>query len=362
MDELRSTLLSIVQSLGRDNFLRMTLSPVADDVWWLLRQEGLSKDAINRLLGDIVRQADDQQFQNLFTDHSLAPVLLERCAGVRDVLLRAVIDGQLPLAVRAQIVMQLLPKSSELERRELSSNLLDDCLQSDFGGDELATLSALLGMHGPSLDGARVVRMGLGRSVPESIINRNVVAFNNSPKEARKCILAAIEELAEGLTARLTLDLDESAATACAALMEDAQSVNLTGLLRGADKILPTLLRSGKAPVSAIVAIVFPLIYRELAKDDGTPTLYKFLPFMDWDRCKMARIHLVEAFLSSEIWRPVDLALTACRASDVDKILKRVAKAYHGEIYIARIAKDLKMLPSSCRKQIEQALKHIQSN
>lgn len=362
ISELRSALISITPSPGRDKFLRMTLSPVSDDVWWLLRQEGLSKKATNELLGDIVRQANAKQFQDLFTDQSLAPVLLERCSDVREVLLRAVIEGQLPITVRVKIILQLLPASLEVEKRELSTNLLDDCLRSHFGEDELATLSMLLGMQGSLLDGGRVVQMGLSRSLPESVINRNIVAFNNSPNEARRCILVAIEELADGLTARLTLDLDESAATACAALMEDAQSVNLTGLLRGADKVLPTLLRSGKAPVSAIVAIAFPLIYRELARDGDAPALYKFLPFMDWDRCKMARIHLVDAFLSSEIWRPSDLALTACRSSDVERILKRVAKAYRGEIYIARIAEDLKMLPGSCRDQIKQTIKRIQSD
>jgi len=362
IDELRSTLLSITPSPGRDNFLRMALSPAADDVWWLLRQEVLSKDATNGLLGDIVRQADDEQFEDLFANLSLAPVLLKRCAGVRDIMLRAVTEGQLPIAVRVPIVMQLLPKSSEPERRELSTNLLDDCLRSHFGGDELAALSALLGVHGKMLDGSRVVQMGLGRSVPESIINRNIVAFNNSPKEARRCILAAIEELAEGLTARLTLDLDESAASACAALMEDAQSVNLEGLLRGADKLMPTLLLSVKSPVSAIVATSFPLVYRELARGDDASILLKFLRFTGWDRCKIARMRLVDAFLSSEIWRPGHLALTACRSSDVERILKRVAKEYRGDIYISRITEDFGMLPNSCIKKIEQAIKKIQSD
>jgi hypothetical protein len=360
-NELRNVLLSITQSPGRDNFLRMTLSPAADDVWWLLRQEGLSKDATNGLLADIVRQADDKEFEDLFADFLLAPVLLKRCAGVRDILLRALKEGQLPIAVRAPIVMQLLPKSSELERLELSTNLLDDCLRSHFGGDELAILSALFGSLGNVLDGSRVVQIGLGRSVPESIINRNIVAFNNSPKEARISILAAIEELAEGLTARLTLDLDENAATACAALMEDAKSVNMAGLLRGADKLMPTLLLSVKSPVSALVATSFPLVYRELARGDDASILLKFVRFSGWDRCKIARMRLVEAFVSSEIWRPGHLALTACRASDVERILKRVSKEYRGDIYLARIADDLNMLPKSCIKDVEQSLKKLQS-
>ena len=73
----------------------------------------------------------------------------------------------------------------------------------------------------------------------------------------------------------------------------------------------------------------------------------------------MARIHLVDAFLSSEIWKPSDLALTACRSMDVDRILKRVAKTYRGKTYLESIASDLNLLPSRCRDQIKKAIKRI---
>lgn len=362
IERLRGTLLSAAPSPGRDRFLSMTLSPIADDAWWLLRQRDLGKDEANRLLQGVVRQADAQQFRDLFAQPSLAPILIERLAGSRDLVLRAVTDGQLPLALRAQTVLQLLPESPEPQKRELATNLLDHCLRDHFGGDELATFSTLFAILGPSLDGGWVARAGSGRAMSASIINRNVVAFNTAPKSARKRILAAIEELAEGLAVRSPLDLDEAASSACAALLWDAQAVNFTGLLRSAGRLLPTLFRSGQAPVSAIVAATFPFVYRELAKGDDVPDFFKFVPFMDWDRCKAARRELVDVFLSSDSWRPVDLALTACRASDVGKILKRAAKSYHGEAYIARVAADLGVLPEPCRKQVKKTIMLLQSH
>ncbi|MHA3774964.1 GAP1-N1 domain-containing protein [Verrucomicrobiota bacterium sgz303538] len=362
IEGLRGTLLSAAPSPGRDEFLGMTLSPIVDDAWWLLRQPNLSKDEANRLLQGVVQQANAQQFRDLFAHSSLAPLLIERLAGSRDLLLRAATECQLPLTLRIQTVLQLLTESPEPQKRELATNLLDHCLRAHFGGDELATFSTLFTILGSSLDGGWVARTGLERAMSASVINRNVVAFNTASKPARKRILAAIEELAEGLAVRFPLDLDEAAASACAALLWDAQSVNFTGLLRGAGRLLPTLFRSRQEPVSTIVAATFPLIYRELAKEDDGPDFLKFVPFIDWDRCKAARRQLVEAFLSSDAWRPGDLALTACRASDVGEILRRAARSKRGEAYIARIAADLGMLPDPCRKQVKHTITLLQSD
>lgn len=361
IESLRGMLVSFASSPGRDEFLGMTLSPVAEDAWWLLRQPDLSKDESNRLLQGVLRQANAQQFRDLFAHPSLAPLLIERLAGDRDLLLRAADKGQLPLMLRTQIVLGLLPQSTEPEKRELATSLLEDCLRAHFGEDEMATFSTLFAILGPSLDGGWVARAGLGREMSASIINRNIVALNIAPKPARKRILAGIQELAEGLASRSPLDLDEAAASACAALLWDAQSVNFAGLLLSAGRLLPILFKSGQAPVSAIVAATFPFVYRELAKAEDVPDFFKFVPFIDWDRCKAARRELVDVFLSSDSWRPIDLALTACRASDVGKVLRRAVKAKCGEAYITRIAADLAMLPDPCRKEVKRAVTLIRS-
>ncbi len=271
-------------------------------------------------------------------------------------------EGQLPLTYRMQIVVQLLPESSEPQKRELATEVMDDCLRAHFGGDEPAILLNLLEILGSTLDCRMAVSTGLDSSVPPSVVNRNIIVFNKSPKRTRKCILTAIEELAAALATRSPLDIDENAATACADLLLDAQSDNFDSLLRGAARLLPTLFRSGHAPVSAIIAVTFPLVYRELAKADDVPSIFKIVPFFDWDRCKAARRELVDAFLWSETWRPSDLALTACRASDISKILWKVAKSHHGKAYIQRVAEGLEVLPVPCRERVEQVIKQIQSD
>ncbi|MES2736614.1 MAG: hypothetical protein V4672_09870 [Verrucomicrobiota bacterium] len=361
IEELRSALLSIASSHGRDEFLRMTLAPVADDAWWLLRRSGLSKGAVSLLLENLVQEADLQQFQNLFAHAPLALALLELFATKRDILLRAVTEGQLPLVTRVPIVLQLLADSAKQQKRELATSLMNDCLRGHFGGDELATLSTLFSILESDLDGSKIMRMGLGRAMPASVVNRNIVAFNTSSKRARQQLLGAIEDLAVEMARRLPLDLDRNAAAACAVLLWDAQSVNSKGAINGAGRFLPTLFRSGRAPVSAIVAAAFPLVYLELAKEDDVPDFFKFVPFLDWDRCKTARRELVDTFLSSDTWLPSDLALTACRAREVDKILRRVAKSDHSKLYLKRIAGDLEMLPPPCSEDVKRTLAHIQS-
>jgi len=104
------------------------------------------------------------------------------------------------------------------------------------------------------------------------------------------------------------------------------------------------------------------LIYRELAKKDDVPDLLKFVPFFDWDRCKAARRELVDAFLASSVWRPSDLALTACRSSDLGRILRRAAMSIGGVAYIERLSAELGRLPVSCREQTTRIIAQVRSD
>ena len=349
IEKVRSTILFLPPSAGGKEFLHLTLRPVVDDIRWLLQQTNLGTEATNGLLDDVIRQADVQQLQEFCADHSLAASLIERLAESRDFLIRVTVEGHLPLTLRIPLVLRLLPGCSETESRKLATDLLTDCLRAHFGGDESAALLILIANLRASVNVAWLVRLGLDRSLPSSVFNRNIFVFNESSRDVRKRILLAIEDLAEELAIRSPFDLTEVGAAACAALFWDARAVNSTGLLNGAGRLLPVLLRSGHLPVSAIIAATFPLIYRELAKEDDVPNVFKFVPFLDWDRCKAARHELVKTFLESNVWRAGDLALTACRSMDVRKILEQVAKSSRGETFIARIDADLERLPSSCR-------------
>lgn len=114
-----------------------------------------------------------------------------------------------------------------------------------------------------------------------------------------------------------------------------------------------------RLPVSALVAVAFPTVYREYAKADDIPDFLKFMPFVDWDRCRSARHELVSAFLSSSAWAPGHLALTSCRCGDIGKIFGRVANSYDGDAYLNRVLNDLGYLPVECRNAVEKAIADI---
>ena len=363
VERLRDSLLSVSVSVNRDLFLCSTLAPSVEDIVWLLEGEGLDLATANRFLVDLLRRADANQFHMLLSDDSIATTVLMRVPlEAAEILRRAVLELEPPLTVHLSTILRLLPVSESHQRVELALKALERCLPRHFGGDEMATVSMLLGVVGSVLDGRWVIRCGLKRGVAPSISNRNLVGFEQAPGAARVRILNCIDELARTLEGRYTVDLDTPAAEACAQLLLDADVIDSDASLRASGRILPMLLRSQREPVSVLIASTFPFIYRELGKEDKAPNLFELMLFVEWDRRKIARRKLVNAFLSSSVWAPGDLALTACRCLDVERILKRTAKSIGGEAYLERLEADLQRLPTDCKELIMQVLSDIRSD
>ena len=169
------------------------------------------------------------------------------------------------------------------------------------------------------------------------------------------------DEIARVLQERYSCDLAEEANDACARLIFDAVKTSYISLIEPAGRLMPLLLSSRHKPVSLMIAALFPIIYRELAKADDVPDILKFIPFFDWDRCKNARHGLVEAFMSSN-WRAGDLALTAYRCGDVGKILERVAKSPGGEEYLSRVENDLGRLSADVQRFVGRTIDELRSH
>jgi hypothetical protein len=360
VDRLRNVLLSMPSSDRRDRYLAATLTASAADVAWLLWEDQLDSETRAHLPVDILRAADADRLRTMFADGSTA----ERCLAqlpqdATDVLRRIVFEVDLPLALHAATVLRLLPAAEGRPKVDLAVRALERCLRDRFGGDEIATITMLLGVVGQALNGGWAARCGAERVVAAPIASRNLVAFQQAPAAARLRIVGAVEDIAHVIEGRYVMDLDERAMGACARIFCDADGVDPKALLRASGRLLPLLLRAKHEPVSAMVAATFPTVYQELTKGDDVPDLLKFIPFLDWDRCKAARRELVDAFLSSSAWAPGDLALTACRSAEVGKILRRTAKTYGGEAYLDRVAADLDRLPIDCREQAQRTISGI---
>ncbi|TBA50494.1 GAP1-N1 domain-containing protein [Rhizobium ruizarguesonis] len=360
--EVRSVLLSLSNTTRRDDMIARTLIPGVEDARWLVDCDVLDQETVTRMLLNLLRAADDRQF---------AAMLIDKVVGKRgidtlttrapDLRLRAVSGDALPIATFVQILPHALDGLAGDAKVKLAKHALSRCLGCGFGDDEVGFLASMLSMLGSHLDGAWAAQTGLAKNVDAATASRNMMAFRKAAPPARLRMVMSVAELAHVLRNRHSFDLDEKAVEACAAFMFDAEKVAPGALLEAAGYLLPALLRLRSRPVSLVIAAAFPPIHSELAKADDVPEFFKFIPFMDWDRCKSARHELVNAFMSSS-WPPRDLALTACRTNEVARIIRRVAKQHDGEAYIKRIAADIGQLPESCRKAVENAISQLRAN
>lgn len=362
MNQLRDVLLTIPASAPRNQFLWSTLSPSVEDLVWLLSDTSIDAQLVETYMIDLLRMADAHQLniifnQGLVSDSILSKLPLE----ATDLLFKIILSDQIPLDLTIDAILKLLKVSDEKQKIELALIALDRCLRLHFRQNEVETIDLFLEIAEPVLNEKWVIKSGLDRTISASVMNRNLVAFLQSPKATRNRIIGAVNELAQALLNRYTLDLNVQGANACALILWEAHELNSSALLQATENLLPLLMRSKKNPISGMIAATFPSMYKHLAKADDLPDLLKFIPFLDLDRCKAARRELVDAFLSSSVWPPSDLALTAYRCSDAERILGRVANAYGGDAYLDQIQADLHLLSGHCRDQIERAISKVRS-
>lgn len=359
---VRDVLISSAGSARRDALLERTVEPIARDMLWLLDEKRLSETTIAALLVGVLRRADDKEFAELLSDPAIGERVVARLPDdAVDMLGRAALLDSLPFNTYIRVIQSVIPKVDDARKFEIARRAIGSCLRNRFDGDEVAVLSTLLGILGARLDGAWAARAGLERDRDAAVASRNLIVFEKAPSAARTRIVGAVDEIARALQGRHFIDLDEAANDACAKLMFDAENTSRKALVCAAGWLMPSLLRARRQPVSLMIAALFPMIYRELAKADEVPELLKFVPFFDWDRCRIARHELVNAFMSSS-WQAGDLALTACRCGDVAKILKRVARSYRGEEYLARIESDLSRLDDNDRCVVKRTIDEIRSD
>lgn len=358
----RDVLMASESSQRRDALLEKTVAPLPTDLLWLLDEDRLSEMMTATLLVGVLRRADDRDFAELFSDFTIVERVVSRLPDdAADILERVTLQDNLPMNTYIRVIQSVIPRVDDARKFQIAQRAIRSCLRKRFAGDEAGVLSMLLGILGARFDGAWAARVGLERDCDAAIASRNLVVFERASSAARSRIVEAIDEIARALQGRQFMDLAEPAYDACASLMIEAKRVSPTALVDAAGWLMPSLLRARHQPVSLMIAALFPVIYRKLTMNEDVPDLLKIFPFFDWDRCKTARRELVDAFISSS-WRAGDLALTAYRCGDVTRILKRVAKSYRGEEYLAWIENDLGRLNDDGRHVVMSAIAEIRAD
>lgn len=356
--ETRSALSSLSPTPRRNEFIARTLAPNVEDARWVISSDELDDATASTMLLELLRQADDGQFDAMLGDNAVMERTINRLQTYNDVMLRAVSGDALPIEKFVVLVPNVLEELVGNQKVRLAKHAIKRCVSQPYVDGGSTFLTSMINVVGSSLDGAWLARAAFARNVEAARASQNMVAFGRVGAPAGRQILSSIAEVALALLDRPNFDLDEDAVVTFASLMMDAEAVSPTATLKAAVYLMPTLLRLHTRPVSPIIAVAFPPIHRELAKADDVPDIFRFIPFLDWDRCKAARNELVDAFLSSS-WHPRDLALTACRANEVARIFGRVAKQQNGRAYIKRIALEAAELPDGCRAEVQGEISQI---
>lgn len=360
---LRELLLELRRHDGRDRALFATLTASPVDISWLLGESRVPDELVRVWLVAILMSASETNFAAIFSDTRMRrQVIASLPTDAVNVKRRLLSECSVSLDVYLDLLLDLLPALDPIEARDFSRDALSRCLRTHFGQDETQTIVRLLGVIGDGLDAKWALSHGLESGVPTSVASRNLVAFNYAPAVPRGRIMMSVDDLARALSGRFVLDVDESAINAAANLLTDANDHARSAALTACGRLLPLLMRSQHAPVSALVAVTFPVVYREFARVDELPNLLKFFPFSDWGRCKSARYELVSAFLGSAVWAPGDLALTSCRCGDIGKIFRQVANSSGGDAYLKRVLGDLEYLHAECRRAVAKAISNIKSD
>jgi len=354
---LRELLLELPRHDGRDQALFATLTASPLDVSWLLGESRVPDHLVRVWLVPILMSTSLSNFVAIFSDAGMrSRVIAALPADAINVKRRMLSEGGLSLNVYLDLLLDLLPALDQIEARDFSSDALSRCLRTHFGQDETQTIVCLLGAMGDGLDARWALCHGLELGVPTTVASRNLVAFNSAPAVPRGRILVSIDDLARALDGRRVIDVDGSAINAAANLLADAHDYARSAALAASGRLLPLLMRSQQAPVSTLVAVAFPMVYREYAKADDISELLRFFPFTVWGKCKSARHELVSAFLGSSVWAPRDFALTSCRCGDIGKIFRHVANSYGGDAYLKRVLSDLGSLQPECSNAVEKVI------
>lgn len=359
-NDVRDTLTLFKPSKRINTLLAQTIEPIKNDILWIIDNNRLSDSTSLELLTDVLSRADEERFKILFSDFTIADKIISHLTDENtDLLLKIAIQDVLPINLSIDILHSIIEKNEQNNIVDAAIVIVGRCLRKRFDGNEIDNITMLFGIIGDQLDCRWIASEGLGRNLSPDIASRNIIAFERAPHLARNKIVCGIDEIADALKKRFSFDLSEKANDACAKLMLDAEKTSQEALIRASGILIPHLFHARNSPVSYIVAALFPIAYKELAKSDEIPDSLKFLfSFFDWDRCKTARRELVRVFMSSN-WKAGDLALTACRCDDEFKILNQVVKCYNGEEYLANVKNDLGRLDSDNKFFVEKLINEI---
>jgi len=359
---VRDFVASLSPSLASDAMLTDLIEPTEEDVRWLVDQHFLDNARRRSLLLKLIDTAPAHTLARMFSDSGLLSQVREVVSDFDNVdtgsLAKIAENVSLETEEGLAFLLQILPHLGERCTAQLAACSLYIVLGREAGASWETAVQFLLETAGKSLDGTKALRAGLSADVPSNIASRNLILFENAPPTVRAHFVKVPEAIAESIMGRKVLDLSYEGANAAGRLLWDASIGNCPGFARVAATLLPFAMRERRQPASALIAATFPSVYRGLQQESTPDFLSLMFPFLDWDRCKIARRELATGFSSSE-WLATDIALAAARAGDATRILRVVARSHNGRSAILALERDIDAIQLPWRLTVQAALAEI---
>ncbi|PXW28342.1 GAP1-N1 domain-containing protein [Paraburkholderia caballeronis] len=359
---VRDYVASLKPSPASDAMLESLIEPTAEDVRWLVSQPVISNERRRWLLLKLIDNAPTHALIRLFSDSGLLSQARSAIGDIDDAAVGSLarIAENVPLVTEEGVtfLLQILPHLKRQLASEIAARSLYAFLDHGIGASREAAVRFFLDTAGNSLDGVRAIRTGLSSKVPPGIASRNLILFEGASPTARANFVKVPEAIAEGIIGRNVFDLTYEGASAAGRLLWDAGERNALGFAQTAATLLPFAMRERRQPASALIAVAFPVVYRGLQQEHIPDFLSLMFPFLDWDRCRIARRELASSFSSSE-WLPTDIALAAARAGDATRILRVIARSPNGRSAIAAIESGIETIQRPWRQIVQAALADI---
>jgi hypothetical protein len=367
---LRGAICARGESHAADRFLFSSLRLDANDVDWL--QSNLPRARAQSLLLELLVTSDDFGVQALQRDRATAAKVLDLLLGnpraSADQVARLLLIGKFETAEFIEMGSAIYPYLSGEPKRRLGIELLRRGL-----GERAATSSIdvrhLIDSAAAFVDGRDLVHFLTQPSAPVSTVAANLEALSAVTPSVRDKVVARVDELTERLISHGTDGFTEATYGRWATLIEAASSVSPPAYLNATIAALSFALKHPRLPLSSLVIISFPPVYKRLLAPSGEKD-FEFLPtllllpfsfFMDWDRAKTARQELVETFLKSS-WPPANLILAARGVGIEQKVLRRLSKLREGNRYITRIWDDSGRLNNDLQRTVRKSINEFSEN
>jgi hypothetical protein len=360
LDRIRSVILALPETDHTNRFLGSTLHPTSQDMKWLFGQKGLDGARLSRFLIVLLEAANDDELLAIAQDidivKSVAALLSSNTEkSIQDKLAYLLVSSDIDVEILLRSATRILLFVSGRRRSELVNAAVRRGLKEGTSKDDLL-IRSLMKDDSLTLPPEHLIAHAISSGANRDRLSSNLIILNDAIAAVRRKVLMQVDGLCDRLVRGNAANLTTDAIEAWAALISDSGSINRAAQLRAASAVLSFSLAFTSRPVSPLIVVAFPIVYRELQEGREAPSFLSFFFFTDWDRCKTARKDLVRAFLRSN-WPPVDLVSAVLPTGDLGRVFRILVAERGNEVFIPKLRSQLRRLPKNQQAEVASAIR-----